>query len=114
MLIDLHCHTKATKRGDGKGRNIDATTFVSKISSAGVSIVAVTNHNTFDIDQYNEFVRAANGAFQIWPGVELDVTSGAEGSHWHMLVVCGPTNAEALNGILENLVGGISPNECLL
>lgn len=114
MLIDLHCHTKATKRGDGKGRNIDAATFVSKVSSAGVSIVAITNHNTFDIDQYNEFVRAANGAFQIWPGVEIDVTSGAEGSHWHMLVVCGPTNAETLNGILENLVGGISPNECLL
>ena len=81
MLIDLHCHTKATKRGDGKKRNVDAATFVSRVSRAGVGIVAITNHNVFDLDQYKEFVCAANDAFQIWPGVELDVTSGAEGSH---------------------------------
>lgn len=114
MLIDLHCHTKATKRGDGRARNVGAATFVSKITGAGVDIAAITNHNVFDIDQYNEFVVAANGAFQIWPGVELDVTSGDEESHWHMLVVCGPANAEKLDGIIKNLVGEMSPNDCLL
>lgn len=114
MLIDLHCHTKAIKRGDGKKRNVDAATFVSRVSRAGVGIVAITNHNAFDLDQYNEFVCAANGAFQIWPGVELDVTSGAEGSHWHMLVVCSPINAHVLDGIIKKLLSGLSPNDCLL
>lgn len=114
MLIDLHCHTKATKKGDGQGRNVDAASFVSKVTNAGVGIVAVTNHNVFDIDQYNGLVQAANGAFQVWPGVELDVTSGAEKSHWHMLVVCSPANAKVLDGILGDLIGGVSPNECLL
>lgn len=114
MLIDLHCHTKATKHGDGKGRNIDAASFVSKVCSAGVDVVAITNHNVFDINQYDEFVRAANGAFQIWPGVELDVTSGIRKSHWHMLVVCGPANAVVLDEILKDLVGEVSPNKCLL
>ena len=79
MLIDLHCHTKASKRGDGQKRNVDAATFVSEVSRAGVGIVAITNHNAFDLDQFNEFVCAANGAFQVWPGVELDVTSGPRG-----------------------------------
>lgn len=101
MLIDLHCHTKAIKRGDGQKRNVDAATFVSKVSRAGVGIVAITNHNAFDLDQFNEFVCAANGAFQIWPSVELDVTSGAEGSHWHMLVVCSPSNAAVLDDIIK-------------
>lgn len=114
MLIDLHCHTKAIKRGDGQKRNVDAATFVSRVSSAGVGIVAITNHNAFDLDQYNEFVCAANDAFQIWPGVELDMTSGAEGSHWHMLVVCSPSNATVLDGIIKNLLTGSSPNNCLL
>lgn len=114
MLIDLHCHTKAIKRGDGQKRNVDAATFVSKVSRAGVGIVAITNHNAFDLDQFNEFVCAANGAFQIWPGVELDVTSGAEGSHWHMLVVCSPSNAAVLDDIIKNLLTGSSPNNCLL
>lgn len=114
MLIDLHCHTKAIKRGDGKKRNVDAATFVSRVSRADVGIVAITNHNAFDLDQYNEFVCAANGAFQIWPGVELDVTSGAEGSHWHMLVVCSPINAHVLDGIIKKLLSGLSPNDCLL
>ena len=114
MLIDLHCHTKAIKRGDGQKRNVDAATFVSRVSRAGVGIVAITNHNAFDLDQYNEFVCAANDAFQIWPGVELDVTSGAEGSHWHMLVVCSPTNAHVLDNIIKKLLSGLSPNDCLL
>ena len=114
MLIDLHCHTKATKRGDGKKRNVDAATFVSRVSRAGVGIVAITNHNAFDLDQYKEFVCAANDAFQIWPGVELDVTSGAEGSHWHMLVVCSPANAHVLDNIIKKLLSGLSPNDCLL
>ena len=114
MLIDLHCHTKATKRGDGKARNVDPAMFVSKISSAGVGIVAITNHNAFDLGQYKELALAADGAFQVWPGVELDVTTGVEGSHWHMLVICGPANAETLDGILRNLVGDMPPNDCML
>lgn len=50
MLIDLRCHTKAAKRGDGQKRNVDAASFVSKVSRAGVGIVAITNHNAFDFD----------------------------------------------------------------
>lgn len=42
------------------------------------------------------------------------MTSGAEGSHWHMLVVCSPINAHVLDGIIKKLLSGLSPNDCLL
>ncbi len=72
MKIDLHCHTKEIKAGD-KGRSIDAALFSHKLQAAGVCIAAITNHNSFDIEQYQDFVREAGSSVMIWPGVELDV-----------------------------------------
>ena len=51
MRVDLHCHTKSTKKGDGDGRNVTKDLFVQKVSDADVKIVAITNHNAFDIKQ---------------------------------------------------------------
>jgi len=31
MRIDLHCHTKAIKKGDGSGRNVTPELFKTKI-----------------------------------------------------------------------------------
>ena len=52
MKIDLHCHTKAIKKGDGRGRNVTPELFKSKIENADIKIVAITNHNAFDLEQY--------------------------------------------------------------
>ena len=52
MRVDLHCHTKSTKKGDGDGRNVTKDLFVQKVTDADVKIVAITNHNAFDIKQY--------------------------------------------------------------
>ena len=38
MRIDLHCHTKAIKKGDGSGRNVTPEQFKSKIENADVKI----------------------------------------------------------------------------
>ena len=94
MKIDLHCHTKEIKKGDS-GRNIDVTTFVQKLQAAGVCIVAITNHNSFDIDQYHEFVKAAGSSIMIWPGVELDVhgQNGNKDSFGHITIVVDPEYA---------------------
>ena len=113
MLVDLHCHTKATKKGDGKHRNVDPATFAKKVNGAGVGIVAITNHNHFDLPQYEELREAAGPSFQVWPGVELDVRGNRESSHWHMLAVCSPANAERLFRIVSELVGESSPNDCI-
>ncbi len=52
MRIDLHCHTKRTKKGDGEGRNVTVELFKEKISDADIRIVAITNHNAFDLRQH--------------------------------------------------------------
>lgn len=52
MKIDLHCHTLNCKKGDGKSRNVTSELFKEKIEAAGVEIVAITNHNYFDVNQY--------------------------------------------------------------
>lgn len=54
MKIDLHCHTKATKQGDGEGRNVNLELFKEKIADAEVKIVAITNHNVFDYQQFSK------------------------------------------------------------
>ena len=38
MKIDLHCHTKAIKKGDGRGRNVTPELFKSKIENADIKI----------------------------------------------------------------------------
>jgi len=48
MKIDLHCYTLKVKKGELEKRNIDK-------------------------EQYEQFVNEANGSFQVWPGIELDV-----------------------------------------
>ena len=73
MKIDLHCHTKAIKNGDGLGRNVTPELFKEKIENADIKIVAITNHNAFDLDQYKKLSNIVSGSCQVWPGVEIDL-----------------------------------------
>ena len=57
MKIDLHCHTKAIKKGDGSGRNVTPELFKEKIETADIKIIAITNHNAFDLNQYKPLVK---------------------------------------------------------
>ena len=45
MKIDVHVHTKKTKKGDATTREVDARRFHEIISSTDVKIVAITNHS---------------------------------------------------------------------
>jgi len=83
MKIDLHCHTRKAKKGDGKGRNVTPELFKEKIEVADVKIVAITNHNMFDYDQYIELRDVVAGICQVWPGVEIDIEGE---SRYHLIV----------------------------
>lgn len=72
MKVDLHCHTLKVKSGDAVTRNVSVDVFAQKIMDADVKIVAITNHNTFDLAQYIKFRDAVKQYCQVWPGVELD------------------------------------------
>ena len=54
MKIDIHVHTKKCKEGDSDKRNIDAERFDEIIRLTDVRILVITNHNHFDIKQYQE------------------------------------------------------------
>lgn len=114
MRIDLHCHTKKCKRGDSPNRNAEPAHFKSVIESAQVDIVAITNHNIFDLKQFNRFCEELGETERLWPGVELDVCSSREKSHWHMLVITSPSKKERFNSALKQLLGNTSPDEVLV
>lgn len=111
MLVDLHCHTKKTKKGDAFTRNVDVVKFVEKILKAKVEIVAITNHNHFDYEQYKQFKNAAEKCCDIWPGIELDIC-GKKGNS-HMIVIANPDNVKLFNNEVNKLINNISPDKCL-
>ena len=109
MKIDVHVHTKKTKKGDAKTREIDAQRFHEIISSTDVKIVAITNHNHFDLTQYNDFTETVGDDFQIWPGAELDILENCR--RGHLLVVVSPNHAESMAKIMDSLCKGITPDD---
>lgn len=66
MRIDLHCHTKKTKRGDAETRNVTTELFKEKILNSNIKIVGITNHNVFDIIQYKELKDSVIDFSQVW------------------------------------------------
>lgn len=110
MKVDLHCHTKSTKKGDGDGRNVTKDLFAQKIIDADVKIVAITNHNAFDITQYNELKEAVKAFCQVWPGVEIDIR-GKE-SKYHMIVVSNPDNVSMFSQRVDDLFKGKDIETC--
>ena len=101
----------ATK-GEGQERNVTPELFAEKIDAAQVDIVAVTNHNHFDLDQYEILRGAVEGVAQVWPGVELDIERWSGGKPWHMLVITSPNSKTLFSKSIKSLQNGQSPKEC--
>ena len=111
MKIDLHCHTKATKKGDGDARNVTPELFREKVANADVKIVAITNHNHFDLDQYYTLRDTVKDFCQVWPGVEIDIQGKTK---WHLIVVSNPENVKLFNVQVKGLFNGKNINKCAL
>lgn len=111
MKIDLHCHTKAIKKGDGPGRNVTPELFRTKIENADIKIVAITNHNAFDLEQYRLLYNAVDGICQVWPGVEIDVQEPSS-KRWHLIVVANPKEVEQFSTNVSALFRGDNLEEC--
>lgn len=108
MKIDLHCHTKKTKQGDSSNRNVTKDVFLDKLSGSAVSIVAITNHNHFDIEQFKDFANNDKG-IRVFPGVELDIT-GKE-SRGHCLLITDPEKMDDFNTFVKELVKETTPDD---
>jgi len=108
MKIDIHTHTKKCKSGDAPTREITPTDFIEKIQSTEVGIVAITNHNVFDLDQFTEIKDKIGNDIQVWPGIELDVEEN--GVRGHLIVIVSPTTAEAFSKVVNDITRDSIPD----
>jgi len=95
LKIDVHVHTKKCKQGDASTREISPQRFCDIVLATEVKIIAITNHNTFDIEQFNAINKEVGKDVQVWPGIELDIIE--EGRRGHLLVIVSPSKAEAFS-----------------
>lgn len=106
MKADLHCHTLKIKSGDSEKRNVSFAVFAEKTKMAGVELVAITNHNHFDYEQYSEFQKVEHA--QVWPGIELDVKGPT--SNTHCVVIVNPEQAAQFYNICKNNINNQNPD----
>lgn len=108
MKIDIHVHTKKTKQGDSENRNIDDQRLKEIISMTDVKILAITNHNHFDLIQYKSFENSLKGISQVWPGIELDIIE--DGKRAHLIVIVNPKNVNEFDIKVKDLLNEFTPD----
>ena len=105
MKIDIHTHTRKCKSGDAQTREISAADFCDKVLSTEVGIIAITNHNVFDLPQFEEITtRLTDQHAQAWPGIELDILEN--GARGHLIVIVSPTVASKFEVAVNELTKG--------
>lgn len=108
MKIDIHVHTKKIKSGDAVTRNIEKDKFIEVIKDTDVKILAITNHNHFDLNQYEEFKDGVSTNCQIWPGIELDILENEKRAH--LIVICNPKNHIQFDKNVSEILMGKNPD----
>lgn len=88
--IDLHIHTKSNKKGDGTKRNIKPEDFIKKMIENKICICSITNHNNFDLDEFNYINENKEDNFLIFPGIEIDVIFNKNNETKHIILICDP------------------------
>lgn len=91
--IDLHLHTIPTVSDADFTFSLDK--FIEYVNSAELDAVAITNHDIFDLDQFNEIDDALDCI--VFPGIEINLDNG------HILVISENRNLEEFQ-IKTNLV----------
>jgi len=108
MKIDIHVHTKKIKSGDAATRQIDTDRFQDILKNTDVKILAITNHNHFDKEQYEAFRDAVADHTSLWPGIELDIFENGKRSH--LLVIINPKNYIEFNERTSKLLQDVNPD----
>ena len=108
MKIDIHTHTRKCKSGDAHTREITAKKFCEAVAATDVGIIAITNHNFFDLSQYQDIKTGLSGATQVWPGVELDVVE--DGIRGHLLVIASPANVDKFAAAVKSITNDTTPD----
>lgn len=108
VKIDIHTHTKKCKSGDAQTREISPEDFCDTILSTEVRVVAITNHNLFDLSQFQAIQARIGQDALVWPGVELDVYD--DQSKGHLLIITSPKLATQFSSAVAALTNGHTPD----
>lgn len=89
LRVDLHAHTRADKEfsyspteGTTDTPGNFAKAYVQRLTDEGVRVVAITNHNKFDLEEFKALKkRGKKKGVLFLAGVELSVDDGANGIH---------------------------------
>ena len=90
-------------------RNINAKEFKDAIKNAGVKMVAITNHNTFYKQQFDEFYDEIHNDFILLPGIELD-TIGINKEKGHVVIIYDDKDVYNFQTKINEILGDSSPD----
>lgn len=66
---DLHFHTPSSF--DYKRKDVTDDKIIDGLVSGGISVVAITDHHTIDVERIKRLKEIAAGQVTILPGIEL-------------------------------------------
>lgn len=113
---DFHLHTikergpsRKDYRAEFAGKEDEfPRAFVDKLEERKIRVAAITNHNTFDFDEYQRIARKGRKkGILVLPGVELGMRGG--NSIIHALVIFNPDNLRADNDFISRFLNSVFP-----
>lgn len=116
VRADFHLHTikemgasrKAFRQEFAGRENEFAAAFIGRLKEEKIGVGVITNHNLFDIGEYQDLARKArNEGILLLPGIELGIRGG--GSSIHALIVFDPDALNEGNNFIENFLRGQFP-----
>lgn len=85
--IDLHIHTVSTV--SDYQFDFDLPKLKEYVDKLEIDCIAITNHNTFDFNQYNDIVKELD--IVVFPGIEIDLERG------HLLLIADNKDLTEIN-----------------
>lgn len=102
--IDFHVHTKTTKL-DENTFEFDLDVLSNYINNLSIDAIAITNHNIFDKEQYDEISKNLN--IIVFPGIEVSLENG------HILVIAPPEKLVDFKSECEKITQIYEFNKCV-
>ena len=98
--IDFHIHTVETA-SDSSGFNFDIEVLKDYVEGAHLAAIAITNHNGFYRDNYDQVSKALDIA--VFPGAEINVTKLS--GFGHVIIVADPSDIDDFASGMATLAG---------
>jgi Fe-S cluster assembly ATPase SufC len=91
--IDLHTHTISTS--SDSYFDFDLAKLIDYVNQLGLDCIAITNHNVFDLEQYNLVSDSLN--ILVLPGIEIDLEGG------HILLIADKASVADFSDRCKNI-----------